>query len=548
MNQADILAIKVAVTNLAKAQSDLQAIQKRAENIQKSNEAANRRGMRQFGDLIRTNRSHASSVDNVSRSYMALAATFGTVVGAGAAVYKSIQSFEKLQAFRTGLGAMVGSGSATTIERDARALASQTGTRMTEFMPNIQGLVGTESTSASEIIPLLRSFLALGKKNGALPDQINRAFTQFTQVAAQGKLQGDELRVMQENMVNLRSLLMKAGLGDRIGSQTAPITFEEIKKAMLEFGKTEDAAKYLRIGNDFATAAMNRLSDTVMLDVLPVLGKMLTPAAIRLANWLESLAKKATPAVIEKYSKKFIEFTNYLITFAIKNGPALINTLAWLTDVTGTLLESFTSLNELVGGKLFQALVAIAAIKVVGGVVGGAATSAASSAAGSAIGGAIGVAGLAIWSAFIGLLGAGVLKLAIFLETVGGIGVAVAGWLATLGTAVGAASAGMVASVVAAGAAIGFAIGWLINQIPGVQNIQKNIGNWWNDNVMGGNSVKANMDTVAPGWEPGGRLYNDWKAKQDAKKGITSGVSARRSDPQRMITEGGANGLRYARP
>lgn len=540
MTQADILAIKVAVTNVANAQRQLAAIQQRVDDMQKKNDNAMKRGGRAVMAWLQQNRDHRNSVEGLIGSYTRLAAAFASVYGAGLTAYKAIQSFESLKSFRQGLTAQVGGDAAALIEKQGRAFSRLTGTRFTQFMPNIQGLIGTESAKPNEIIPLLRAFTALAKKNGALPDQIDRAFTQFTQVASQGKLQGDELRVMQENMVNLRGLLKRAGLGDRIGSQTQPITFEEIKKVLLRFGESGDAAKYLAINSDSATAAFNRLFDTVMLDVLPVFGKMLTPAAVELANWLESLAKKATPEVIERYGRKFVEFIQYIIHFIQNEGPSFLAAVGWLAEKTRDVADGFMKLDKMLGGKLMKTLVAIAAIRVVGGAVG-ALTGGAGTAAGGFIGGLAGSAFKAIIAGIVNAaLGIGVYGLWTVLTTAFG----------SLATVIGLSTAGIVAlttAVVAVGAAIGLAIGWLINQIPAVQNAQKATGEWINDTFNGGGRAKEEaakpFDKTTREGEAR-RKYFESIGKPDPR---TSAQSARRSDPQRLITEGGANGIRYGR-
>jgi len=543
MTQADILAIKVAVTNVANAQRSLASIQQRVDDMQKKNDSAMKRGGRFLMAWFQQNREHRNSVEGLVKSYARLAAAFGTVYGSALTMYKAIQSFENLKSFRQGLTAMVGGDSAGMIEKQARAFARQTGTRMTSFMPNIQGLIGTESAKPTEIVPLLRAFTALAKKNGALPDQIDRAFTQFTQVASQGKLQGDELRVMQENMVNLRGLLKRAGLGDRIGSQSQPITFEEIKKVLLRFGESADAAKYLAINSDSATASFNRLFDTIMLDVLPVFGKMLTPAAVELANWLESLAKKATPEVIERYTRKFVEFVQFLIHFIENEGPSFLSAIHGLANITIKLADAFMGLDKMLGGKLMKTLVALAAIRVVGGAVGGLAGGIA-----GAAGGKVGAFVAGLLGMLLGMMRSGLAKVIYWAVgaalSAGLTGLAEA--LAILGTAVASASAAVIAAVVAVGAAIGLAIGWLINQIPAVQDWQKGMGNWWNDTFGGGAKAKEDAAKADPAWQPGGRLYEKKRAEQSGR-GLPSAQSARRSDPQRLITEAGANGVRYGR-
>lgn len=537
MNQADILAIKVAVTNVAAAQRSLQAIQSRVESMQSKSDNAMRRSGKAFGAWLTNSNAHQQGVTGLIGSYGRLAAAAGGVVAAVMGMYKAIQSFETLKSFRLGLTAQVGGDAGKAIEQQTRAFARLTGTRATSFFPNIQGLVGTESAAPNEIVPLLRAFTALAKKNGALPDQIDRAFTQFTQVASQGKLQGDELRVMQENMVNLRSLLKRAGLGDRIGSQTNPIMFEEIKRVLLRFGESADAARYLSINSDSATSAFNRLFDTIMLDVLPVFGKMLTPAAVELGAWFDSLAKKATPEVIEKYGRKFVDFIRYITQFVQKEGPSFLSAVAWLADGTMKVVAAFTTLDTLVGGKLMKTLLGIVAIRSASSAVGG---------LGGAAGGPVGAWVAGLLGTVLGFMRGGLAKIvywAVGASLSAGL-TGLASGLATLGTAVAGTSVAVMAAVVAIGAAAGLAIGMLLNELPAVKEWQRNFGNSINDNMMGGAGVRDRAAMPHPDFMPGGRIYEKRAAERAA---LPPGQSARRSDPQRLITEAGANGIRYGR-
>jgi tape measure domain-containing protein len=403
-------------------------------------------------------------------------------------------------------------------------------------------LAGTEEVGASELVPTLRAFIALGKRGGARPEGLSRAFEQFTQVASQGKLQGDELRSIQENGVQLRALLKRAGLGDRIGSQTNPITFKEIQKALLEFGKSSDATASLAIGSDNATASLNKLLDVLQVDLLPIVGKILTPAFAKLADLLRTFLSSISPEKLQKLGDNMAQAVLSIGKLAIEALPVLTRAVTALAPIVTTIVTTFEKLDKKLNGGLMNTLLAIGTIKVAKSVVGSVAGGAAGGAGASWAGAAVSFLGKGAWK----LLIAGVNNFAAWFgalaEGLPVVGAAIAGFITALGGTIATASAGLIAAVVAVGAAIGLAIGWLINQIPGVQMFQKGLGESFNDTFWGGAQIAENAAQGDPAFKPGGRIYE--KRQAELAKPATS---ARRSDPQRMIMEGGAVGLKYAR-
>jgi hypothetical protein len=116
-----------------------------------------------------------------------------------------------------------------------------------------------------------------------------RALVQYTQIANYGRLQGDELRIMQEQGVNLVRVLQNAGLSDRIGSQTNPLTFEEVNTALLAFGESGDAVKMLGEVSQQGSVALTQMQNAITQDLLPALGKEFTPVVKGLAREMPRL-------------------------------------------------------------------------------------------------------------------------------------------------------------------------------------------------------------------------------------------------------------------
>jgi tape measure domain-containing protein len=135
----------------------------------------------------------------------------------------------------------------------------------------------------------MKAFIATGFITGADTEGMARALVQYTQVANYGRLQGDELRIMQEQGVNLVRVLQNAGLSDRIGSQTNPLTFEEVNTALLAFGESGDAVKMLGEVSLQGSVALTQMQNAITQDLLPALGKEFTPVVKDLAREMPRL-------------------------------------------------------------------------------------------------------------------------------------------------------------------------------------------------------------------------------------------------------------------
>jgi tape measure domain-containing protein len=143
----------------------------------------------------------------------------------------------------------------------------------------------------------MRAFTATGFMTGADPEGLARAMVQYTQVANFGKLQGDELKLMQEAGVNLFPALQAAGLSGRLGSQTNPITFEELNAAILAFGESAEATQMMKEVSESGSAALARMNNIITQDLLPALGKEFTPVVKQLADNMPMLAGAVTKVI-----------------------------------------------------------------------------------------------------------------------------------------------------------------------------------------------------------------------------------------------------------
>ena len=140
----------------------------------------------------------------------------------------------------------------------------------------------------------MKAYTASGFMTGASPDGMAAAMVQYTQIANSGKVQGDELRIMEEHGFAIKRILREAGLGDRLGSQTNPITFEELNNAILKFGETEEAVSMLAEVSETGSAALTKMENVISQDLLPAIGKEFTPVVKTLANEMPKMAGAAT--------------------------------------------------------------------------------------------------------------------------------------------------------------------------------------------------------------------------------------------------------------
>lgn len=547
LSNADILAIKVMAAGVQKTRQDLAQIQTDLKNLTKSQtqqiSVLNKfkAALKGLGDA---HENHSRSTEGVVGRYHRLAAVFGTVAAAAGTVYKAVKAFEDLQSFRQGLAFNIGAGNAKSVESQLRGFGNKTGLSAFSLIPELRGLAGTGEVKAQDLLPTLRAFTALGKRQGTSNTDIEGAFTQYKQVAMAGKLQGDELRIIQERGVNLRRLLKDAGLGDRIGgaggNNSNGLTFQEIQKVLLQFGKSAEAEKYLSIGSNNATSSLNRLKDVLNFDILPILGRVLTPEVAALADELRKFVTSIPPATLEQFGHNLGSIMTQLGQMAITLLPLTIQALPSMLLVVRKVVDAFTKLNDLTSGKLIKALGVIAGYRLVKGGLG--------SLAGGAIGNAAGGATAIGWIWKMGkVIFTAISGIALLADAAGGLAALLTTDIAVAFGAAASSTVALTAAVVAAGAAIGAAVGWILNMLPNTKFVQNLLveGYKW---ASGINKAESEAAKPAGNFSRGSierQQYFHDIGKSDPANNRTA-TSLRRSDPQRMITEGVGNGLRYA--
>lgn len=239
----------------------------------------------------------------IVKGALATAAAYGVVNRTVAGGMAAIKAYERQQGNLRALTFNLGSpGIAQMKDAQTRAFANAYGQ---DIQSARQGVVKLAAANVrpGDLVGTLKGFAALGASGGANSEQIARAFEQYTQVAGQGKLQGDELRIIQENGVMLRKLLMDAGFGSRIGSRDNPLTFEEINQVVIAFGKSTKAQQLLEAAANTVSGQITVLANTVQTELLPPIGEGLTPAVKDAAVWLRNLIRGADPEAIKNYTE-----------------------------------------------------------------------------------------------------------------------------------------------------------------------------------------------------------------------------------------------------
>ena len=204
------------------------------------------------------------------------------VAGGAALVANGVRAYDNQQGLARSFRYRYGAQDGGRVFNETRALSDTLGLPLKEVSTSLRQL--SNNLDPAMLMRTMRAFIATGFMTGADTDGMARALVQYTQIANYGKLQGDELRIMQEQGVNLVRVLQQAGLGGRIGSQTDPLTFEEVNNALLQFGESADAVKMLGEVGEQGSAALTRMENAISQDLMPALGKELTPAVKDLAR------------------------------------------------------------------------------------------------------------------------------------------------------------------------------------------------------------------------------------------------------------------------
>lgn len=248
----------------------------------------------QFGARVNSTATRGVQAANqMGTSFSNLATKIG---GATAAIYSlkkgfdlvmgSIEAYQQKRGFVMAMKFALGEGPGAGISGQVDKFAQDQGLDLQGPRSSALKLAASKEIPANQIVATLRAFSALAAQSGSTNDQIKRAFEQYTQIASQGRLQGDELRQIQENGVQLRALLKDAGLGSRMYDTQNPLTFQEINEVLLKFGQSAKAQELLAMQAQQATSSVQRLQNAFIQKLVVPIGQTLAPIIAGLATAL----------------------------------------------------------------------------------------------------------------------------------------------------------------------------------------------------------------------------------------------------------------------
>lgn len=555
MNQQDLLAIKIMVQDMQSALADIRRVQDAVKN-------ADRDEADSFRSKSNAAREHIGVLQRVGDAYQGIKDHIIELTAAAAAFYEgenligqTLKTYGDFVGFNRSLDFKVGPQMRAQVESQVRSLADEVGERYGSLMPHIVELIGA-GVPANKAVTDMRAFSALAASGGANSEQTNRAFLQYAQIAAMGKLQGFELHAMERDLVPILSLVRGAGLGSRVMDHEHPLTFDEIERALEKFGQRSDVGKMLAAKGAMPDAAWQRLLGALD-DLKFAVGDGLAPTVVAVTNKVRLWVKELDPKLVTEKVKLWVATAEGWLTWLkanvekLKNiglvlaslyaawklfdmGKELGEFFKWVGKVTGIMKTVSTAAADVAVTNLAtaatlaaDALDRLAASATVGGGAAGGA-----GAAGAAGGAAVGVAKSVMYQ--IGLYVGSIWEL-----LAAGVGIA---------DAVAAMGVGAVVALSAVVAALAAGIGYLIQKY-----ILEPLGAYdWTQAVIDyivqhwpGSAYNAGPATVGDMNSHGGRRAG---GSYDHVPGgrQPSAVSQRRSDPVRAASEATANGIRHA--
>lgn len=309
MTEADILSLRVQATRVEQVRSQMKSLQgdlMRMRQSQTSFASASRSNARavsqSYDQMAQAARRSAAAQkqamqgvgDSIKRSVLTAATAYG-MVRLGQNALRAQQDQRQIgSAYKFNLGAVQGAKT----RNDVAALAQRQGLNINDTQRTGVGLAGA-GVKPEDIAATMKGLMAAGAAGGASPEGMKGAMEQYKQIAMNGKLQGDELRLIQENGVNLIKILRDAGLGERIRDKTNPLTFEEVNAAILAFGKTKEAQELLKVQADSTSASFMRAQNVLEQRIYPALAEGFGPAAQKVAEILAGWAESIDPKMIE---------------------------------------------------------------------------------------------------------------------------------------------------------------------------------------------------------------------------------------------------------
>lgn len=340
LTASDVLAIRATMLNVSRVRRDVAVIGRDLRYLRQEN-ARSASAMRSVASAVsrtydvaaRSSGRAITQTRALNREAQRLRGTFSSlrgmitsiglplgIAGVGRLGLGAIKAFEgkagSQRAFAYNFGQTIGRGVMAELDRfaDVQGL-SRRGTRQTGL-----SIAGSRNVRPADLMPIIRGYSALGAVGGANSEQMNRAFEQLAQIASQGQLQGDEVRQIAENLVPLRSLLIQAGLGGRLGSQTDPISWKEVADVLIKFGKSGDVNAMLAAQAANATSSLQRLYNIVEDDLAPVIGEVLSPALTEVATNAANWAKSIDPEDVKRRTKQFLAAGKAIVDYA----PAIL--------------------------------------------------------------------------------------------------------------------------------------------------------------------------------------------------------------------------------
>lgn len=470
-NAADSRSTSRAITAGNRAVADsYRAVGKASQDSMKQQVQAARESQRAVSNLKRelANMANQAGVGGYLRSGIAALG----VAGGASLVASGVRAYDAKQGLQRSFTHQYGASTGARVAAQTRQFSDEFGVPMREVSTSLRQL--SNQLEPAMLMRTMRAFTATGFITGADPEGLAEALRQYTQVANFGKLQGDELKIMQERGVNLIPILQAAGLGGRIGSQTNPITFEELNAAVIKFGESADAVKYMGEISEQGSVALVQMQNAITQDLLPALGKEFTPVVKDLAREMPRIVGAGQ--------------------FLISNWKAVGGSIAgvWLGIKAAKLYETGASI------AAARALLKVA----------GAGEAAAAAQGGGLLGGIFKKrgprlpknAGATVWKDTLGQAPLGDLL------TGGGAGAA-SGAMGPLGTAVGAGGVFVAGALALAGV---------------VEGIGRLAGLNYDDTLFG----QIENGLAGRGFKSGSQLKQEIQAKHDALFGATGSVTA----------------------
>ncbi len=202
-------------------------------------------------------------------------------------VQSSLQNFEAKQSMVDVADLRYGGGSGEVLDARLYGLADELGASIGTLRQSAMMLFN--SSERDEIVPILKGFLAMNP--GATSVQQQSALLQFAQTLSGGRLQGDELRIINEaGFTKLEQAIKDAGMGDRIRDSANPITAEELKAIAKAYGESEEGMKAILIQAERASAAWERAGNA-WSQTSETVGEGLQPTSNFFAQVSEGIAQ-----------------------------------------------------------------------------------------------------------------------------------------------------------------------------------------------------------------------------------------------------------------